>query len=70
MTPNVAQPETAPDAELLDELRRLYHAYVATLERGRDRITDLGGTCDAVDVMEDADPALRRARAALSRGLK
>lgn len=47
------------------ELRRLYHAYVRLLESGRDRIRDLGGECDPVDVMERNDPDLIQARRAL-----
>lgn len=46
-------------------LKKLCSAYVNLLEIGRDRIIGLGGTCDAVDVMEAGDPALRAARAAL-----
>lgn len=46
-------------------LKGLYVAYVRLLEAGRDRIIDLGGTCDPVDRMEDGDPALIDARAAL-----
>jgi hypothetical protein len=46
-------------------LRHLYHGYVRTLETGRDRIIDLGGACDPVDTMEEGDPCLVAARAAL-----
>lgn len=46
----------------LGPLRRLYQAYVRLLESGRDRITDLGGTCDQVDDMERKDPYLIEAR--------
>lgn len=46
----------------LGPLRRLYQAYVRLLESGRDRITDLGGTCDPVDVMERMDVDLIEAR--------
>lgn len=49
-------------------LRSLYRAYVNTLEIGRDRIVMLGGDCDPVSVMENGDPALVAARAALSDG--
>jgi hypothetical protein len=44
-------------------LTDLGRAYVRLLEIGRDRIMDLGGACDPVDVMEAGDPALRAARA-------
>lgn len=47
-------------------LRNMIGAYVRLMENGRDRIIDLGGQCDPVDVMEAADPWLRDARAALS----
>lgn len=53
----------APD--LLAEIKRLRLAYVNLLEVGRDRILSLGGTCDPVDVMEAADPAIRAADAAI-----
>lgn len=55
----------APD--LVDELRGLYRAYVRLLESARDRIIDLGGDCDPVDRMEEGDPALCSARAAISK---
>lgn len=45
--------------ELLDQLKKLRRAYVSLLESGRDRIINLGGTCDPVDVMEANDPNLR-----------
>lgn len=47
-------------------LKELIRAYVRLLESGRDRIRDLGGTCDPVDVLERADPELRKAREALA----
>jgi len=53
---------TTADAPARSMLKRLYQAYVGTLETGRDRIIALGGTCDAVDVMEAGDPALRAVR--------
>ena len=46
----------------LEPLRRLYMAYVRLLESGRDRIIDLGGTCDPVDQMERMDADLIEAR--------
>jgi hypothetical protein len=51
---------------LREALAALYRGYVNTLEVGRDRIIDLGGACDPVDVMERGDPWLRAARAALA----
>ena len=50
---------------ILTVLRELEHAYVGLLETGRERILQLGGGCDEVSVMADADPVLRRARALL-----
>lgn len=47
-------------------LRDLRHAYVRLLESGRDRIMDLGGSCDPVDVMERGDIDLRKADAAIA----
>lgn len=54
-----------PPAQAVDlgPLRRLYEAYVRLLESGRDRIIDLGGSCDPVDVMERSDADLIEARA-------
>jgi len=48
------------------ELGALMRGYVNLLENGRNRIMDLGGQCDPVDVMEARDPWLRDARVALS----
>lgn len=53
-------------AGLVDGFRSLYRAYVRLLESGRDRIRDLGGDCDPVDVMERNDPFLVEARALLA----
>lgn len=54
----------APTAQAVDlaEFKALYRAYVRLLESGRDRIIDLGGTCDPVDVMEANDVDLQAAR--------
>ena len=54
-------------AELVEAFGKLYKKYVNLLESGRDRILDLGGSCDPVDVMEMSDPELRDARTALSK---
>ncbi len=53
-----------PTAQAVDlaDFKALYRAYVRLLESGRDRIRDLGGTCDPVDVMEANDVDLRAAR--------
>ena len=53
--------------ELLTALKRLAHAYVSTMESGRDRIVALGGDCDPVDVMERGDPYLRIAKEAIAK---
>ena len=53
---------------MLSELKALRRAYVNLLESGRDRIIDLGGTCDAVDVMEANDPHLLSAVKAIAAG--
>lgn len=55
--------------ETLAELQALYRAYVRLLEAGRERIVDHGGSCDPVDVMEEGDPALIKARAAIAKAL-
>lgn len=49
-------------AELIDDRKALYRAYVRLLESGRDRIRELGGGCDPVDVMKAGDPVLIRSR--------
>lgn len=54
----------APD--LLSELRKMRRAYVSLLEGGRDRILELGGDCDPVDVMEASNPSLLSADAAIA----
>ena len=51
---------------LRQSLGSMIHAYVRLLDCGRDRILDLGGQCDPLDVLEANDPWLRDARAALS----
>ncbi|MCU1179892.1 hypothetical protein JAK28_12810 [Stenotrophomonas maltophilia] len=57
----------APPAQAVDlaDFKALYRAYVRLLESGRDRILDLGGTCDPVDVMEANDVDLQAARRVL-----
>lgn len=47
--------------ELLTALKELCRQYIALMENGRNRILDLGGDCDPVDVMERGDPYLRQA---------
>lgn len=54
-------------SDLLPELKQLYRAYVRLLEGGRDRIIELGGSCDPVDVMEAGDPTLRYIRTVIAR---
>lgn len=51
---------------LLAALEKMNRAYVILLESGRDRIRDLGGECDGIDVMERNDPNLRESRAAIA----
>ena len=53
-------------AALTAALESLIKGYVRLLEAGMDRITSLGGDCDPVPVMEQNDPWLRDARAALA----
>ncbi|WP_409460969.1 hypothetical protein ACK1O1_04195 [Stenotrophomonas maltophilia] len=59
-----AEDDPAPPAQAVDlaDFKALYRAYVRLLESGRDRIRDLGGACDPVDVMEANDVDLRAAR--------
>lgn len=52
--------------DLEDALRHLIKAYVSLIEAAHERITELCGSCDDVDVMEAFDPRLRQARAALN----
>lgn len=53
----------APPAQAVDlvDFKALYRAYVRLLESGMDRIRDLGGSCDPVDVMEANDVDLQAA---------
>ena len=60
-------PAQGANAELVEAFGKLYKKYVNLLESGRDRILDLGGSCDPVDVMEMSDPELRDARTELSK---
>src|SRR5690606_38354194 len=57
--------QAAEIERLREALRNLIRGYVNTLELGRDRIKDLGGDCDPIDLMEADDPHLRAARDAL-----
>lgn len=56
----------AINAELLEGMHRLYRRYIKTLENERARIQMLGGDCDPVDRMEEGDPVLIAARAAIA----
>lgn len=60
--PPAQQPAQAVD---LADFKALYRAYVRLLDSGRDRIRDLGGACDPVDVMEANDVDLQAARRVL-----
>ena len=53
------------NARLREEMKDLIAAYVRTLEAARDHVVALGVSCNPVDVMEAADPALRAARNAI-----
>lgn len=62
-----AEQKPAPDvAGLESALKSMVSGYMRLLQSGYDRITDLGGDCDPVDVMERDDAYLREARAALA----
>lgn len=52
--------------DLLAALEKMNRAYVNLIENGRDRIVQLGGDCDPVDVMERDDPHLRESRTAIA----
>ena len=52
--------------ELLAALEKMNRAYVILMESARDRICDLGGECDGIEVMERNDPYLRESRAAIA----
>nr|WP_313510262.1 hypothetical protein [Stenotrophomonas geniculata] len=62
LTAFYASPQPPAQAVDLGDFKALYHAYVRLLESGRDRIRDLGGACDPVDVMEANDVDLQAAR--------
>lgn len=51
---------------LLTALERMNLAYVTLMENGRDRIIQLGGECDSIDVMERDDPYLRESRSVIA----
>ena len=53
--------------ELLEELKRAQEAYISLMEKGYERITDLGGNCDPVNVMVARDPAISRMVAAIAK---
>lgn len=57
----------AENARLVEVAKELRRAYVRLLEAARDRINDLGGDCDPIDVMERGDPDLRKFDTALAR---
>jgi hypothetical protein len=67
-TPAPVSPLPAVGDEMVpaSSLNDLCTAYVRLLETGRDRIRDLGGECDPVDVMERGDIDLRKARSYLA----
>lgn len=64
----VATPAEVTDdvVDLRGELQHMVRAYVRLLEIGRDRIVDLGGSCDPLDVMEQGDPNLIQAKRAIA----
>ena len=51
--------------KLLEALKRLINSYVNLIESGHDRIKDLGGACDSVEIMENGNPYLAEAREAI-----
>jgi hypothetical protein len=51
---------------LLPTLKKLVRGYVSLLESARERIIFHGGTCDTVEQMENGDPYLAEARAAIA----
>lgn len=61
-----AKKDTARIEALEAAGRKMARAYVSLIESARDRITDLGGTCDPVDVMEAADPSLNEFKSVLA----
>jgi len=52
--------------DLLAAMEKMNRAYVILMESARDRICDLGGECDGIEVMERNDPCLRESRAAIA----
>lgn len=59
--------QKSPDVAGLERaLKSMVSGYMRLLQSGYDRITDLGGDCDPVDVMERGDAYLREARATLA----
>lgn len=64
--PSTSRAAQGVNAELVEAFGKLYRKYCGLLESGRDRIIELGGTCDTVETMEMSDPGLRDARTALA----
>ncbi len=56
---------TIPDLQL--GLKNLRRDYVSLMEKGYERIIDLGGTCDPVERMTRDDPALRAVDAIIAK---
>ena len=52
--------------ELLAALEEMNRGYVILMESARNRICDLGGECDSIEVMKRNDPYLRESRAAIA----
>lgn len=55
--------------ELLEALQEVVASIKITLRVGRDRILDLGGSCDSVDVMIKEHSEIARAEAAIAKAL-
>lgn len=56
-------------AELTESLKQTVSGYKSCLRTGHDRILDLGGECDAPEVMIVGNPDIRQAEKLLAAGI-
>ncbi|HDI3023018.1 TPA: ead/Ea22-like family protein [Cronobacter turicensis] len=57
------------NAELTDALKQAVSGYKSCLRTGHERIVELGGECDAPEVMIAGNPDIRQAEKVLSAGI-
>ncbi|EKK4082437.1 ead/Ea22-like family protein [Cronobacter dublinensis] len=57
------------NAELTDALKQAVSGYKSCLRTGHERIVELGGECDAPEVMVAGNPDIRQAERVLAAGI-